>query len=309
MATHKSLSAATASRKTPTKPKAAAKRASATSPAALWKALKSPQSNAKVRIDALNALGWSIADDRDSYRTVLAIVADAQAKPMLRAAALAAAHSVTFDVQRFPALRPDYLRTLRALGDDKDLEIRQRALGMLMREKDAQTQQRLMDGLREPNKAILPPEKALQLLAYEVHGDAYALAREIAEKPPSAIARREALRLLAADTASTPIFERIVKDKGENSEIRRLSASALHQLAPNKLQSLARDITMDEGEDKELRASCLVALAQFGDKAKLQGDIALLDRVDKLRVDELAHAPGSVLGQAAQQFTGRYGKR
>lgn len=308
MATRKTSSAKTSQRKTPTKPEATERKPPKQSLAALWKTLKSPDTSPKLRIEALRALGWTIASDRDSYRAVLAIVADEQVNPMLRGAALAAAQSVTFDAQRFPALRPDYLRTLRGLGDDVDLELRQRALGMLMREKDGPTQKRLMDGLLNPSQALLSPEKALQLLAYEVHGDAYAVAREIADKPPSALARREALRLLAADTASTPIFERIVKDKGETSEVRRMSAAALHQLAPNKLQSLARDITMDESEDKELRASCLVALAQFGDRSKLQADAALLDQVDKLRVSELATAPSSALGQAAQQFTGRYGK-
>ena len=111
-------------------------------------------------------------------------------------------------------------------------ELRQRVLGILAREKDAYAQKKLLEGLRKPEKALLPPEKALQLLSYDVHADAYPVAREIVEHPPNPLAKREALRLLAADAASAPIFEKLVRDKNESVELRQLGAAALHALKP-----------------------------------------------------------------------------
>ena len=73
------------------------------------------------------------------------------------------------------------------------------ALGILMRDKDGFAQKKLLDGLKDPAKALVPPEKALQLLSYDVHADAYEVARDIVKKPPNDDAKREALRLLAAD--------------------------------------------------------------------------------------------------------------
>ena len=269
-----------------------------------WATLNSVTSSAKAKVAALQALGWSIADSRAKYAVVLALVTDREQTPAVRAAALAAAQSVTFDAQRFAALRPDYLRALRSVSDDPDLELRQRALGMLMREGDPPTQQRLLEGLTDPTQALLPPEKVLQLLAYDVHAEAYVAARKIAANPPNPDAKREALRLLAADSSAVPVFEDILKNRQEPSELRRLSASALHQLAPNRFQALAREIAMSaEGEDEDLRTSCLVALAQFGNVDAMRGDSALQQQVERLNVTARAN---SELGNAAQQFIGRY---
>ena len=60
--------------------------------------------------------------------------------------------------------RGDYIATLRKVATDPDPELRQRVLGMLMRDKDGFAQKKLLDGLKDPAKALVPPEKALQLL-------------------------------------------------------------------------------------------------------------------------------------------------
>src|SRR5258705_13591202 len=54
---------------------------------------------------------------------------------------------------------------------------RQRVLGILMREKDGYAQTKLLEGLKNPGKSLLPPEKALQLLSYDIHAEAYSAAR------------------------------------------------------------------------------------------------------------------------------------
>ena len=128
----------------------------------------------------------------------------------------------------------------------------------------------------------MPPEKALQLLSYDVHAESYRAARAIVRNPPNADARREALRLLAADAASAPTFEKLLKDKQESFEIRQLAASALNQLAPHRLQACARDITLDDGESADIKSVSLTALSHFGDAAAIGKDDALHAYADKL---------------------------
>ena len=103
-------------------------------------------------------------------------------------------------------------------------------------EKDGFAQKKLLDGLQNPDKALVPPEKALQMLSNDVHAEAYPIARAIVRNPPNPDARREALRLLAADAAAAPLFESVLRDKDELREIRQIAASALQALRPEKMR-------------------------------------------------------------------------
>ena len=105
----------------------------------------------------------------------------------------------------------------------------------------------------------MPPEKALQLLGYDVHAESYGVARDIVSKPPSEVAKREALRLLSADAASAPLFEKLLRDKNEQREIRQISASALHAINPKKLQTHARELLLDDSDYDDIRATSLAA--------------------------------------------------
>ena len=187
--------------------------------------------------------------------------------------------------------------------DDPNEELRTRVLGILMREKDGAAQRRLLEGLEKPGKALLSPEKALQLLGNDPHGDVYRLARKIVETPPNDTARREALRLLGADANSKPLFEKILRDKAEAPEYRRISASALQSLAPDTLQKHAREIVLDSNESEQIQATSLTAISQFGDVAKVAGDDSFLARVDRLQA-----ASSKEVKQAAQRLLTKCGR-
>ena len=123
-------------------------------------------------------------------------------------------------------------------------------------------------------------------------------------KPPNPAAKREALRLLAANAASAPKFEEILRDKNEPLEIRQLSASALHSLAPKKMQAYTRDIILDDSESDELKTSSLTALTNFGDEAAVSEDNALQETVDTLK--DKASSPD--LKNSADNFLKKYRK-
>jgi hypothetical protein len=176
-------------------------------------------------------------------------------------------------------------------------------LGILARDKDGFAQKKLLEGLRNPAKALVPPEKALQLLSYDVHAEAYPVARAIVNNPPNDLARREALRLLAADATAAPLFTKILRDKKESSEIRRISASALHSLQPSKLQQQARELLLDSSESDEMHATSLTAITQFGDTKAVAGDQALLRRVNSL-----SGKASPKIKQGARRFLTKYGR-
>jgi hypothetical protein len=242
-------------------------------------------------------------ENEENLQTILNVLRDRAQPVQLRLDALQSLQAASFSVLAFGPARGEYLTALRSVVDDPDPEMRQRVLGILARERDGFAQKKLLEGLHDPAKALVPPEKALQLLSYDVHAEVYPVAREIVSKPPNTAAKREALRILAADANAAPIFEKVLRDKGETPEIRQISAAALHAVNPKKLQEHAREIVMDSSEPDDIQATSLTALTQFGDKEKVAKDRNLLKRVDKLK----GQASKSV-SQSARQFIDKYGE-
>jgi len=244
----------------------------------------------------------TIASDK-SLQESLNVLRDRSQPIKVRLAALQSLQAATFSVIEFEPYREDYLAALRELVDDPDAELRQRVLGILSREKDGYVQKRLLEGLQDTSKALVPPEKALQLLSYDVHAEAYPVAREIVNAPPNPEAKREALRLLSADANSAPVFEKLLRDKGEDRDIRQISAAALQAVKPKRFQEQARELLLDDKEYDDIQATALTALAQFGDEKAVAKDQKLMDRVD-----ELGKGKSAKVKKTAKRFMSRYGK-
>jgi hypothetical protein len=257
----------------------------------------------KERVAALVEAPLAVCENDESLQAMLKILRDKNEAVEVRLAALQSLQAASFSVLAFEACRSDYIAALREVAEDADPELRQRVLGLLARQKDGFAQKKLLEGLKNPEKALVPPEKALQLLSYDVHAEAYAAAREIASHPPNPVARREALRLLAADATAAPLFEKILRDKDESPEIRQIAASALHALEPEKMQASARAILLDRSEQADIQATSLTALTQFGDDAAIASDEALLKSVDRLS----GEAPTRVK-QHARRFLSKYSR-
>ena len=264
---------------------------------------KSAKASVEDRVAALAGLTAEVCKSEEKLESVLDLLRDAGQPLEVRLAALQAVQAASFSVLSFEPCRGAWLAALRQVAADPDPEIRQTALGILMREKDGFAQKKLLEGLRKPEKALLPPEKALQLLSYDVHSDAYPVAREIVRDPPNPMARREALRLLAADADSAPLFAQVLRDKDELAENRQISAAALQSLRPDALQQHAREIVIDDSEYPEIQATSLPALTQFGDEEAVMTDDALMKRVDTM-----SGGASAKVKQSAKRFLGKYAR-
>jgi hypothetical protein len=253
------------------------------------------------RVAALTQVPLAVCDSDDHLQAVLGVLRDTNEPVAVRMAAMQSLQAASFSVVAFESSSGDYRATLRKVAQDANPELRRRALGMLARQKDGFAQRKLLEGLENPEKALVPPEKALQLLSYDVHANAYEAARAIVDHPPNPTAKREALRLLSADATAAPVFEKILLDKDELRENRQISASALHAIDPEKMQALARNIVLDSDDYDDIRATSLTALAQFGDNTTLAVDQTLRQSVDRMKTQGSAK-----LQQSASQFLNKY---
>jgi HEAT repeat protein len=246
----------------------------------------------------------AVCESDKDLQALLKVLSDKNEPVEVRLATLQSLAAAAFSVIAFESCRTDYIATLRKVAEDSDPELRQRVLGLLAREKDAFAEKKLLDGLKNPEKALVPPEKALQLLSYDVHAEAYSVARDIVSKPPNDDAKREALRLLSADASSGPLFEKVLRDKDELRENRQIAASALHAINPARFQTNAREMLLDKSEYDDIQATSLSGLSQFGDDAAIAGDKALLKSVDRVSVGKASVK----YKQSARRFLSKYGR-
>ena len=285
-----------------TKKSAAKSKPAKRSPRAAFAVATNEKKTSAERAKAFVEAPLATIKSDDTLQASLNVLRDPKQPIKVRLAALQSLQAATFAVLEFEPHREDYFATLRELVDDPDEELRQRVLGILAREKDGYVQQRLLQGLQDPSKALVPPEKALQLLSYDVHAEAYPVAREIVNAPPNPEAKREALRLLSADAKSAPVFEKLLRDKDEDRDIRQISAAALQAVKPKRFQEQARELLLDDKEYDDIQATALTALEQFGDEKAVAKDQQLMNRID-----ELGSAKSAKVKKSAKRFMTRYG--
>src|SRR5215813_899690 len=125
------------------------------------------------------AAAVEVAENASDVRRLLKVLRDTSASIEVRMAALQSLGAAAFSVGDFDSVRSDYIAALREVATDSREQLRRRVLGILTRNKDGYAQKKLLDGLKDPAKALLPPEKALQLLGNDVHAEAYSAARSI----------------------------------------------------------------------------------------------------------------------------------
>jgi hypothetical protein len=261
------------------------------------------KADAQLRSAALQVISIKIDEHPELIDTLLRLLQDSTLPSDQRIAVLNVLQEISFRMVSFPAKRPDYLAALRSIIEDPDAQLRRQAIGILAREKDDFVQRRLIDGLEGRSKALVPAAKAIQFLGYDVHSDYFPLLRRIVEHPPSLVAKKEAVGLLAADPSSKDLLLKILKDKDESPEVKLISAIALQTLAPKEFEEQARRIVLDEDEDDQLRALSLNALTYFANPAAMSQDEELTRRVGQMRKESTSRH----LKKATAGYMAKYG--
>ncbi|MFO0757687.1 MAG: hypothetical protein U0359_14415 [Byssovorax sp.] len=210
---------------------------------------------------AVADLKGAAVDDDAVFSALLVQIADQSKPPALRSEIISTIQAQSFASPKFGAVRPRWLAALRGLAGDPDEGVRYQALSLLANENDGFVQDLLLKGLRDPSKAALPPESALLLLGSDVHAEVFPIARKLAESAPNDAVRAAALQVLSADAESEALFSKILKDKQEAPEIRRLAITALSKISPLALRKSASELAMASDEHADVVATSLTALA------------------------------------------------
>lgn len=247
-----------------------------------------------ARVAAIDAARFDATAKPAVAAALLAVLRNAADDPVVRRAALGALQENSFRVAAFRPYANDYLGALRTIATDPDPTLRERAMEILALEKDGYVQRLLIDGLRDPAKALIAPERALQLIGFDVHAEYYDLLRDLVSGSDDESLRNAALRMLAADSESKDLFVGIVRNKAENAEARALSGMALNSLAPEEFTAVAQDIVLDRADDDDLRATLLTALSH-GPGEQVRSDLA-----ERILAEPVVPSPE--LTRAAERF-------
>ncbi|MDQ3810930.1 MAG: HEAT repeat domain-containing protein [Chloroflexota bacterium] len=236
-----------------------------------------------LRLAALQVISLQVFERQDLLNLVLEVARDASTPSELRLEALDVLEQTGFLVIGGAGRRPDYLEVLRTLVDDPDPAVAGRAISVLAKQKDEYVQRRLLEGLRDPSRALVAAAKAIQYLGYDVHAEHFPVLRQIVANAPDEAARKEAVRLLAADPGSRELLVQMLNDKSEQRDIRNMSALALQSVAPDEFEQQARRIVLDDADFDEIRSTAASALAHFANPRTLRADEQLRQQVQELR--------------------------
>jgi HEAT repeat protein len=156
--------------------------------------IRDREEDAELRAAALRTISAEVGQRHDLIDFAIDLLRDRTESAVVRLAALRVLQMSSFRVVVFDPKRPEYLDALRTVIDDRNASLREQALEILAQERDEYAQRRLLEGLEDPSQALVPPERAIQMLGYDIHAEHYPILREMVSNPPSPEAKREAVR-------------------------------------------------------------------------------------------------------------------
>lgn len=193
---------------------------------------------AKTRAEALGRLTREEGPDAVP-QIALERLSDPKESPVVRLAAIKLMQHKQIFSPVAAEWRPAFVEGLRTAVRTPGL--RDAALEVLSLFKDRPTQELLLQGIREPRRALVPVPQALRLLSTDIHADVIDAARKMTnlrQMRKNKAAFVEAVRILAADPGSLDKLEEILADDDYAVDARRLAATAISHLAPEFLQRL-----------------------------------------------------------------------
>ena len=246
--------------------------------------IRDREEDAELRAVTLLSIAIAVGQNPESMDLAIGLLTDVREHEVVRLAALQVLQASSFRTAAFGPNRSKFLAALRGITEESDGPLRQRALEILALKREASVQSMLLEGLRDPEKALVSPAKAVQLLGYDIHAQDFGILRDMVQNPPSPEAKLEAVRLLASDpdpTSKALLAERL-NDMNESPEVRDASAIALRSQDPAMFEEQAKEILFREVEDDDIRATAITALTHFADQEALSQDAALTRRVEQL---------------------------
>jgi hypothetical protein len=229
----------------------------------------------RLRALALSKVMHAIPGDDALVTDVLKWISSRETPPVLRFTAVEVAEGLMFSSLAAHARRGEFLEAFRSLLRDpeSDPELRRRAFALLSAEGDDLAQRLLIEALKSPKGAAVPPAEAVRLLGLRLPADAYPVLAEILRNPPDPATRLEVIRHLGGYPPSRPDLVRILQDPKEAPAARLAALGALHANVPESLPEIVLPIIRDEQAGDELRVQALqnIRWRRTSSKLRLHG--------------------------------------
>ncbi len=208
-----------------------------------------------VRATALDKIVEYVTGDERVSRTELDLFANPRAPRVLRLEALKVEANLTFMHMNAP---PVYQKLL----DDPDIDIRAFAFTKLIVHGDARAQQRLIDGLLNPDAAPLAAPLSIGILSMAPKKEFYPAVYKVFLTTKDPATRLEAIRALAFFPEARKDLIAISRDANEKEDFREAALGALYagdrehivdyvtpllgnESSPSRLQAMGIQMTID----------------------------------------------------------------
>ncbi|SHG55765.1 tyrosinase family protein [Pedobacter caeni] len=251
-------------------------------------ALANEAGNLAIRKMVIQKSGASIRNEDLFISSLLSILGRKTEPVALRLSALVQLQQLSITSAKFPASRAEFANILRGIVDDPDHTLRKKAIMILAMQKDRYVREKLIEGLKDPNKALISPQDAIQLLRYDIHADLYPILTEIINNPPNNDARNEAILLLGQDAGSALLISKILMDKNEPVDVRIIAAKALQTADEGLFNTLSKGLVSEDDEDEELRIKLLSSLSFSTAIPAIGQDQGFINKVNKLHQQQIS---------------------
>jgi hypothetical protein len=220
---------------------------------------RDPRENPRLRALAHARIRHAVSRDSALALEAARWVRSRETPRELRLAALTSLESLLFSFTPH-TFHETLLDAVRAVTEEDDGELRLRAFSILAAQGDAASLARLRQELRSTGASALPPRESVRLLGLRLEPESLPVLHAVMLDPPDAAARVEAVRLLGGYAPSRDALVRILRDPGENVEVRLAAMGALHANAPERFAAWALPVVADEGADDRLRVFAIQAV-------------------------------------------------
>jgi hypothetical protein len=238
----------------------------------------------EVRAAALRRIPNLDADER-VLADVLRVLSDRAAPRELRIAGADVVQRLMISSPTMRRRRPELLGTLRRLTDDPDAELRERAFTVLTSHGDDFASQRLIDGLRVPERAVLPPEKSARLLAQNPHGDHRGVFLAMLRRPPNQETEVEMIRGLGGFWPARDALAARARDPSLSKEVRSAALQSMLSTDKTGFMRVAIEVVEQEQSPSDVRALAIDGIGVARQTPGVAFDGVRLDRAMKSALD------------------------
>ncbi|HSL81985.1 MAG TPA: HEAT repeat domain-containing protein, partial [Thermoanaerobaculia bacterium] len=163
---------------------------------------------------------------------------------------------------------------------------------------------RLIEGLRSPDRALVPAADAVRLLGLRMPADAFPVLQELLARPPDEETRIEAIHHLGAHPPSRDALIAVLQDEEETPEAREAALGALHANVPQSLPEIVTPVLRDEGATDRLKVRAMKAVQwhrlSSAQEARMEGleefDAAVRAMAEESRSEEVRECAREYLG-------------